>query len=319
MIELPLITEFDETRLPKESSVTFRADASYVWSTIVKSVKDINTFSRAATKLTKTIDIVVAKEKLMNPHYTAIDSVDENMVIVNVVAKTIDSVKNVSESISDVNIVAENINIVDIAVKNIDDLVVVAKNITNVGITASSIADVNRVASAIDIVDITAKNIQQVKDIANSITGVNTTAKSIEDVNKIADDIDSVNLTAKNIEDVNEVANNMTVVLQASKNAKEAKQSAKEALDNKNLAMEFSNARFLGAFAREPTKDNLGKDIKKGALFFDTNIDTMKIYKIDGWKIAYASLDDLVAKEIDLVIKTHKELYDTEIFALLAI
>ena len=43
MATIPTVANIDESRIPVEGSVTFRSDASYVWSALPNTIKSLNT------------------------------------------------------------------------------------------------------------------------------------------------------------------------------------------------------------------------------------------------------------------------------------
>jgi len=84
---IPTVTNFDTDRIPVEGSPAFRADASYVWSTIPSVINSMNAAIDEQNNVNEDIttkhNTVVEKEALINPHYSAIDIVANNIVSIN--------------------------------------------------------------------------------------------------------------------------------------------------------------------------------------------------------------------------------------------
>lgn len=152
--------------------------------------KKMNNLSAEITSTAKQMsdnkDVVVEKEALIAPHYTAIEAVYENATNINATAGSLLDLKTVADSIMKVNSVATDIE--------------------KVSTTAQSIEDINTVA----------QNMQEISIVKENINDVNIVSKSIENINK----------TTNSIEDINKVAQNMQEVLRASENAFVAKNVA---------------------------------------------------------------------------------------------
>jgi len=75
---------------------------------------------------------VVEKEALINPHYDAIENINENINVVNAV----------NENIEDINAVNLNKQNIDKAVENESSILVTAQNIEDIKTTAQNIEDI---------------------------------------------------------------------------------------------------------------------------------------------------------------------------------
>ncbi len=54
-MSIPQVDNFDESKIPKEGSSTFRADASYVWDKIVDVIKSFNTAASKINSVSNTV------------------------------------------------------------------------------------------------------------------------------------------------------------------------------------------------------------------------------------------------------------------------
>ena len=186
---IPTVTNFDTSRIPVEGSPTFRADASYVWSTIPTVIDSMNAAiaeqNNVSADITTKHDEVVAKEALMNPHYTAIDTVNTNISAVETVSSNITNVNAVGGSISDVN--------------------AVAPKITDVSTVAGSITNVNAIVNDLTNIDNVAGDLINIDNVANDLTSIATNAANI----------DSINTNAQNITAIQNASNNALIAQSA--------------------------------------------------------------------------------------------------------
>ena len=193
-------------------------------------------------------DTVVAKEALMNPHYTAIDAVYANEANINAVNANETNINTVAGIESDVTTVAGIDTDVTTVAANNADVTTVATDIANVNTVATDIANVNAVVAnqtnidaavanetninivATDIANVNAvgTNIANVIAVDNNQTNIdaavananniNTVATNISDVNTIADDIANVNAAVANQTNIDAVVANATNINTVSTN-----------------------------------------------------------------------------------------------------
>ena len=78
--------------------------------------------------------------------------------------------------------------------------------------------------------------------------------------------------------------------------ASAAQTAAESARDSALAAYDSFDDRYLGAKASDPTLDNDGQALIAGALYFNTTVESMKLYTGSAWVSAYASGSDFVAK-----------------------
>lgn len=97
---------------------------------------ELNTFATQTNAVRDEViankDIVVAKEALVSPHYSAIDTVSENIASINANATNIANINTVSANISNINNVESNISNVNTVASNIPNISIVVANIVDI-------------------------------------------------------------------------------------------------------------------------------------------------------------------------------------------
>jgi len=184
-------------------------------------------------------DTAVAKEALMNPHYTAIDNVDANMNDVNTVAANDADISTVA---------ANDANVTKVA--NIDNNVTtVAANDANVTKVANIDTDVTAVANIDTDVTAVSGNNANVSTVATNLnkgaaSEVDIVATNITNVNKVGAIDSDVSTVAANDANVTTVATNITDVQNAEGNALLAKDYANKAEDAQVETGTYSSLHF---------------------------------------------------------------------------
>lgn len=152
--------------------------------------------------------IVVAKEALMNPHYTNIDLVGGSIAGVNTTATNIANVNLVGTDLA--LGVSSNTKIVATAITNVNT---VGTNIAKVDTVSTNIAKVSTVSTDLDL-----GASSKIKTVSDAIANVNTVTTNIASVNTNATNINSINTNAANITAIQNASENASSAL-ASKNS----------------------------------------------------------------------------------------------------
>jgi len=185
MQNIPNVQNFDLNRIPKEGSATFRADASYVWSTLPTVVEDIdsaitaiNTLSselkESAQQVAQDKNTVVEKEALINPHYSAIQTIHDNIEILNSVDANEENINLIVLSMNDIKNAGTNIQLAIDAKNKAQEI---AQDVSNVLTTAKAEAEL--------IIDSATNALPQ--GSINDLTSSKTTVYSSEEMeNKLA-------------------------------------------------------------------------------------------------------------------------------------
>jgi len=102
-------------------------------------------------------------------------------------------------------------------------------------------------------------------------------------------------------------SNSVSAALTSEQNAATSEQNAQDSANaaatseqNAEAAFDDFDERYLGAKSSEPSLDNDGDPLQVGALFFDTSVDSMKIWDGSQWLLAFASLEGALLAENNL-------------------
>ena len=177
--------------------------------TVVASNTDAQAALQAVIDAQSAKDVAVAKEALISPHYTAIDTIEANKVDVGLIADHIDGtlstdiadvaaelvkvtavadnlannkIQNVEAKLADISKIAEVDNLADIATVADDLNAIDANTIADITIVANDLND--GAASDINIVSANRVNINKVSAVDSNITKV---AAIDTNVTKVAD------------------------------------------------------------------------------------------------------------------------------------
>jgi hypothetical protein len=280
-------------------------------NTTASNITDVNTVGGAITNVN-----TVAGD-IANVNTTA-----TNIADVNTVATNIADINTVENSIANVNTTATNITDVNTVATNIGDINTVEDSIANVNAVGNDIANVNTTAGSITNVNTVATNVADVNTTAGSITNVNNVGGSIANVNTVATSIANVNTVATDIAKVNQVADDITKVIATANDLLESNGSEIETVaasianvdavgtdianvntvaTNITNVNAFAETYFIGATApSSPTE---------GDLWFDTSVQSMKVYGSGGWQLAGSSINGTSAR-YDYVVGTASGSYD---------
>jgi len=197
-------------------------------------------------------------------------------------------------------VVADNIDSVITDAVNIDDINTTASRISDVVIVSNDLSgqtysydlgSINELADGPvnpdgDITTV-ARNITNIVAAVDNLNTINTLADNIEPVILLADSADTLNLISANIDDI----------LGAEAFATSASDSASDALGYRNetegyrdqtlTAYTAFTSQYLGEKATDPTLNNEGGALVKGALYFNTTNSQMKVYDGSTWVTAY--------------------------------
>ena len=139
----------------------------------------------------------------------------------------------------------------------------------------------------------------RLKEVSDNITNVNTVAELKDQINVIADipdsvsvvgnDIESVTTTADSINDIKINANNITDITAVSNNINNVNITA-NSIDNVNT---YSKT-YQGAKELDPTTRNDGTELLKGDLYFNTDVNKMKVFDGDAWQLTGSVINSIL-------------------------
>jgi len=122
------------------------------------TVSELNAFKEQANNLrievNSTRDTVVEKEALINPHYSTIDSVGNN----------IDDIIDINDNISIISNVNNNIDNIATVNINIDNIITTSNNIENVNKVSNNINSITTATDNIDLISASTQNAQNAQD-----------------------------------------------------------------------------------------------------------------------------------------------------------
>lgn len=189
-------------------------------------------------------DTVVAKEALVNPHYTAIDTVAANIGDVNTVAADIAHVikvsEDLSEAVSEVETVANDLN------ETVSEIETVANAVTNVDIVGTNINNVNNVGNNIGAVNNVNTNMAKVTTVNDNITNITTNANNITNINTNASNITNINAVANNTTNINAVNANAANINTVAGNSSNINTVSNNTTDIDTVATNITNVNAVG-------------------------------------------------------------------------
>lgn len=246
---------------------------------------------------------------------SAINTVSTNIASVNTVATNITEViavaNDLNEAISEVETVAldlqEATSEIEVVANNIanvnkvgvidTDVTTVANNDANVTTVATDIANVNAVAGNQTNIDAVAGNATNINAVNANQTNIDAVANNAANINAVNTNSANINAVAGNATNINSVAGNATNI-DAVAGATTNINTVASNLTNVNA---FADTYFIGATApSSPTE---------GDLWFDTSVQSMKVYGSGGWQLAGSSINGTSAR-YDYVVGTASGSYD---------
>ena len=153
----------------------------------------------------------------------------------------------------------------DIVIANLIDIITVSDNITSVVNVAGSIANVNTLVPNLGNVDVVAENMIDVIAVAENVLNTGIVARNIEDINTI----------------VTDVVPNMAEILLVDERAAQVAQDTFDVTNMKdvvyNTFYDF-HIKYLGSYMTDPETSYWGDPLIDGAMYFNTNINALKVY-----------------------------------------
>ena len=202
---------------------------------------------------------------------TNVNAVAGNATNINTVAGSIVNVNTVAGSIANVNAVAGNATNINAVAGNATNINAVNANKTNIDAVAGNATNINAVNANKANVDAVAGNNANITAVAGNATNINAVNANKANIDLVAGDKTNIDTVATNIASVNTAAANV--------------------VDIHNFADVYQ-----GAKATAPTTRNDGSALHTGDLYFDTVLNSMRVYGAGGWTAAGSSVNGTTAR-----------------------
>jgi hypothetical protein len=252
---------------------------------------------------------VVAKEALMNPHYTAIDAVyaneaninavNTNETNINIVAGIADDVTAVAAIDTDVTALVNNETNINTVVSNLteilaaDDNAAIATTKAGEASTSATNAAASETAAASSATSASSSATSASSSATSAASSATSATSSASSASTSATNAASSASAASTSESnaassATAAASSATSAGSSATAAAASASTASTAATNAAAAYDSFDDRYLGPKSSAPTTDNDGDPLITGAMYFDTTENLMYVRGNTGWQEAAA-------------------------------